>query len=121
MKIYIAGPMRGIPEFNFPAFHAAATRLRKEGNEVFSPAERDLEKYGTDFSAGNEAGSEEQAAVTHGFSIREAMSVDAKWICEQADAIVLLPGWENSKGAKAEKALAEAIGLKVIELGEEDR
>lgn len=114
MKIYLAGPMRGIPEFNFPAFHAAAANLRVWGHFVFSPAEKDNERHGTDISAGNATGSEEEAAAKHGFNLREALDVDLAWICAEAEAIALLPGWENSKGAKAEKAAAEALGLKVI-------
>ena len=42
-KVYVAGPMRGIPEFNFPAFFAAADKLRGDGFAVFNPAERDNE------------------------------------------------------------------------------
>ena len=114
MKIYVAGPMRGIPEFNFPAFHSAADKLRTDGHFVFNPAERDNEKHGTDISKGNLSGCEETAAKEHGFNLREALGADLVWICAEADAIALLPGWENSKGAKAEKATAEALGLDVI-------
>lgn len=116
MKIYVAGPMRGIPEFNFPAFHAASAKLRAEGHFVFSPAEKDNERHGTDISKGNANGCEEIAAKEHGFSLREALGVDLGWICAEADAIAMLPGWENSKGAKAEKAAADALGLEVIYL-----
>lgn len=116
MKIYVAGPMRGIPEFNYPAFNAATERLRTEGHTVFNPAEKDIEVHGTDISKGNDAGCIETASKNHGFSLRRALGDDTAWICANADAIALLPGWENSKGAKAEKALAEALGLEVMYL-----
>lgn len=113
MKIYLAGPMRGIPEFNFPAFFAGAEKLRAEGHEVFNPAERDNQKHGVDISKGNLAGCEEVAAKEHGFSLREALGADLAWICAEAEGIALLPGWENSRGAKAELAAAAALDLKV--------
>jgi hypothetical protein len=114
VKIYLAGPMRGIPEFNFPAFYAAAAALRAEGHDVFSPAERDNEKHGTDISKGNAAGCEHQAAKEHGFNLREALLADIRYICDHAEAIALLPGWERSKGVAAELATARALGLKEI-------
>jgi len=115
MKIYLAGPMRGVPEFNFPAFHEAANKLRSEGHYVFSPAERDNDKYGTDISKGNATGDESIAAKEHGFSLREALEADLSWICTHAEAIAMLPGWEKSKGATAEHATAIALGLKVLD------
>ncbi|WP_457825134.1 DUF4406 domain-containing protein, partial [Staphylococcus aureus] len=33
-RIYVAGPMSGLPELNFPAFHAAAAELRAQGFDV---------------------------------------------------------------------------------------
>ncbi len=116
MRVYIAGPMRGIPHFNFPAFHEAAAYFRSRGHEVFNPAERDNEAHGTDISAGNPTGCEDRAAAEHGFSLRDALHDDLAWICRHADAIALLPGWRNSKGATAERATALALGLEVIEL-----
>ena len=116
MKYYIAGPMRGIPEFNFPAFHVAAAKLRAEGHEVFSPAERDIEHHGVDISKGNAAGDEKLATEQHGFNLRDALGDDLAWICAQADAIALLPGWERSKGATAERATGIALGLHIRQL-----
>lgn len=114
MNVYLAGPMRSIPYFNFPAFHAYAKQLRAEGHSVFNPAERDNDRHGTDISKGNATGSQENATKDHGFNLREALGTDFAYICETADAIAMMPGWENSKGANAEKATAEALGLKVI-------
>lgn len=117
MRIYLAGPMRGIPEFNYPAFVDGAKRLRAEGHEVFSPAERDIERHGgVNIGQGNATGDEALAAETHGFSLRDALADDTAWICKHAEAIALLPGWENSRGANAELALSRALGLQEIYL-----
>lgn len=116
MKVYLAGPMRGYKEFNFPAFHAAARDLRADGHEVFSPAERDIARHGTDISKGNNSGSEAAAEKDHGFSLRVAVGEDLAWICENADGLALLPDWRNSKGACAERGVALALNLKVWEL-----
>lgn len=114
MKLYLAGPMRGYKDFNFPAFHAKAAELRAEGYEVFSPAERDEKKYGTEVSK-SETGSLTDVAATVGFSLREALGADCKWICEEADGIYLMKGWRASKGANAERALCVALGLLIID------
>ena len=118
MKIYLAGPMRGYKNFNFPAFDYAAGKLRGKGHDVFSPAERDREVYGDGLEQ-NEKGDEHVAASNHGFSLREALQADMDWICEFADTIALLPGWEKSTGANAEKALGDALGLTIMILGRE--
>ncbi|MBB3256888.1 DUF4406 domain-containing protein [Paraburkholderia sp. WP4_3_2] len=44
MKLYIAGPMTGYAELNFPAFHAEAARLRELGFEIVNPAEINADK-----------------------------------------------------------------------------
>lgn len=116
-KIYLAGPMRGYPEFNFPNFRRYAQNLRDCGFEVFSPAERDIEFHGTDISKGNITGDENEARDKHGFDLRHALGDDLAWICREADIIALMPGWEKSKGASAEYATALALGLEVVELG----
>lgn len=118
MKLYLAGPMRGYAEYNFPAFHAAAAKLREAGYTVFSPAEADMDEFGFDVSKEVPAG--DDAALSRKLKMdplafrRNVFERDALEICRNADGIALLPGWEKSLGARAERALAEAIGLKVF-------
>lgn len=114
MRIYLAGPMRDYPDFNFPAFDAASAELRTRGHEVFSPADHDRSKHGSDFGVGTSG----DHAEVPSFSIRDAMRDDLRWICERADAVVVLNGWEGSKGATAEVATALAIGAPVHPLEE---
>lgn len=102
-KAYVAGPMRHIKEFNFPAFFAAEDQLRLDGWEVFNPARHDLEMG---FNPEGMTGEEEP----EGFGIRDCMNADLNWITKNADAVFALPGWEKSKGAVAEMAAAFSIG-----------
>ena len=114
MKIYLSGPMRGVPYFNFPRFLEETKRLRSEGHEVFCPAESDLEAYGQEVC---NSPTGDLADIKHiSFSLREALLRDCKYICETADTIALLPGWEKSKGATAERALGVALGHKIMEI-----
>lgn len=117
MKIYLAGPMRGYENFNFPAFDYAAEKLRAKGFEVFSPAERDRDAYGADIQ--NNPTGDESKVTNPACTINDCMSADCEWICRHADAIALLPGWEKSSGANAELALSRAIGITEIKLGKE--
>lgn len=109
MKIYIAGPMTGLPEFNFPAFFEAAEYLQAEGHDTFNPAAKDKEIYGDD--VGSSPTGDVQDAAQHGFDIREALFLDLQFICKEADALYMLEGWERSTGARAEHATATALHL----------
>lgn len=123
-KIYLAGPMQNIPHFNFPRFNAVAKALRGNGHEVFNPAQKDIERHGgTDISATNATGSLDKSKEEHKFSLRQALKEDTAYICEHADCICLLPGWEKSNGAQAEHRLAVALlseGMEVIYMSEEE-
>lgn len=109
--IYLAGPMRGIRLFNFPAFDAAAHDLRKRGYSVISPADLDRDVGFDPLSLGN---SWDWTKTPDSFSLADAVDRDLTAV-RQADELCLLPDWNNSRGAKAEKALAEWIGKPVWE------
>jgi hypothetical protein len=113
MKVYLAGPMTGYPNLNFPAFDRFAARLRAVGYTVFNPAEKDRERDGVDWGQAVPSG-DRVALVKAGFNPRVAILDDLTWIAKEADAVALMPGWEKSKGAQAEYALAVFLGLELI-------
>lgn len=116
-KCYLAGPMSNIPQFNFPAFFSAEKELEARGYEVFNPARKDVENHGDAFYSCI-GGSHEELAAILGYKAdyKHFLKIDLNWILDNADAIAFLPGWENSKGVKAEKALAECLNLEQIYL-----
>lgn len=111
---YIAGPMRGIAYFNFPAFDAATIEVEALGYTPISPADLDRDA-GFDFSK-LPADTDLESI---GFSLLDAIDRDVDAL-KECDAIYMLQGWEKSKGARAEFALAEWMGLDVIHQQPED-
>lgn len=91
-KIYLAGPMTGLPDFNYPAFHAAAAKLRALGHEVLNPAENPVPACGT----------------WQGY-MRMALTQ-----LVQCECVVLLPGWSDSRGALIERKLAQVLFMEVV-------
>lgn len=112
-RVYIAGPMRGIEYFNFPAFDAARDRLRKFGLNAISPADMDRAIGFDPNQIANPEGYDWRDLNKVGFNLRDALDRDVAAL-KECDAIYLLDGWEGSKGAQAEKAVAEWLGLKVV-------
>lgn len=106
MKLYIAGPMRGYPELNFPAFRQATEALRKDGFEVVSPHEID-EAEGLVVEAGRED------EILADFDLEAALRRDLQEVLA-ADGIVLLPGWWASQGARLEACVALTSGRAVF-------
>jgi hypothetical protein len=91
-RIYIAGPMTGLPEFNHPLFNATAARLRSYGYEVSNPAENGLPVD----------------------SPREMhLRRDIAMLLE-CEAIYMLPGWKGSAGACLEYQIACELDYVVI-------
>ena len=101
MRVYVAGGMRGYDRFNFPAFDAAAAHLRAQGHEVRNPAEHD-----------RELGFDETKNSLEGFDLAKAFRWDIESVL-WAEAIAVLPGWENSQGASVETAVARMIGTPI--------
>lgn len=95
MIVYISGPMTGLPEYNYPAFNAAADLLRNGGFTVCNPAE---------FFGGL------------GDRTREEYMRESVRCLVACDAVVTLPNWEQSDGAVLEIEIAKQIGLPVTDL-----
>lgn len=99
-RLYLAGPMSGIAQLNFPKFNAEAARLRALGYEVVNPAELNNEDPGAVFATPEDA----QAHW------RACMRVDIAALL-QCDSVALLDGWTSSKGARLEQHVACELGM----------
>lgn len=110
-SIYIAGPMTGIKDFNFPAFFTAQAALEAQGWKVYNPAAKD-EEVQLDPTA--VASGDDKLAIAKGFDFRAAYTWDVLRIIE-GTGIYMLKGWEKSPGAFGEWAVAKAMQAKFPE------
>lgn len=89
MRLYIAGPMTGIADYNFPAFNAMADKMRAAGWHVENPADHGLVP-GADWA--------------------DYLRYDIGCLAS-CEAIMLLPGWTASRGARLEVSIAKELGV----------
>lgn len=99
-RVYIAGPMSGIEELNFPAFRRAAELVAEAGWTPVSPLDLELN----------------QDAVDGGGTDRHIYLREDFRLLLDCDAILLMRGWSTSVGANAELAVARMIGLDVYDI-----
>ena len=91
-RIYVSGPMSGLPDFNYPAFKEAAAALCRAGWDSVSPTETG-----------------QQEGWTWEDYMRAAIALQVT-----CDFVYMLPGWEQSRGATIEHALAHVFGQRVM-------
>lgn len=112
MKVYIAGPMTGVPQFNVPLFDHVAKQLRKQGFEVVSPAELDSPEMRRAALESRDGDYEVLKRAT-GETWGDVLARDVKWLSDTGiEAIVLLPHWWQSRGATLETTVGLLNRLK---------
>lgn len=112
LRVYIAGPMTGIRQFNFPAFFSMAASLRTAGFDVHSPAEMDDEA--TRAVAMTSPDGAPGSGSANGETWGDFLARDVKLLADSGiEAVVVLPGWQRSKGARLETFVASLVGLPV--------
>lgn len=92
--LYLGGPMSGYDNFNYAQFNNVAKILRSMGFTVINPAE----------TAGGDQ------SLPHS----KYMEIDLNYI-RTVDAVIFLPGWRQSRGAKIEAVVAAAYDKPTFE------
>jgi hypothetical protein len=110
MRLYIAGPMTGYVDYNFPAFQRAARVLVSLGFDVLNPAEKESTAEGKpELSLIPKKWGGDNTYITPG-AIREKDIRDLLF----CDGVVLLEGWMESWGALLEAAVAQVCEKKLF-------
>ena len=93
MTIYISGKITGTEDFR-ERFAHAESKLKQQGWRVINPAKKNAH-----FPAGTSWETYMRASIR---------------LLSRADAIYLLRGWRDSRGARLEQQIAVALGMTII-------
>ena len=118
-RVYLAGPMTGIPKFNFPAFEAATAKLRGKGLDVVSPHELDEPEIRL-AAAQSETGKLVDGKIA-GHSWGDILARDVKVVADNVGGIVFLDGWARSRGAKLEAVVGLLCNHRFYRLGPDEK
>ncbi len=92
-RLYLAGPMSGYADHNYPEFNRVASMLRTSGYEVFNPAEN----------------ADDGVRRPRSFYMRKDIPA-----LMDSDAIALLPDWQQSRGACLEIWIAIDLDMPIF-------
>jgi hypothetical protein len=121
--------MTGCPDLNRPAFDAAEKWLTAQGHFVINPhriselfgTAKELEKsFAIHYDLPGARVGLHFPDLIHGQDLAHAVMDADLAAVRSCDAIYLLRGWENSRGAKKELAEALTHGLQVMQEGGEE-
>lgn len=115
VRVYISGPMSGIPRANKEAFDAAKQEWLKYGADiVITPVDTNeafsQERYGRPYDWDNDPQS-----AQYGEEITDELIARDLTEVTKTDTVVVLPGWEKSRGALLEVHTALALKKTVVE------
>lgn len=109
MRVYIAGPIAGKPDGNRPAFEKRARELKALDHVPVNPW--DVSPVG---HQGDCIGDRVEGEDYHRYGCLLRADIEALMYC---DAISMLPGWRESRGASTEEHVARSLGLMIMHDG----
>lgn len=116
LTLYLAGPMSGIAQYNYPRFQEISKDLRGAGYNIINPAEQDSEQMQKDALASKDGlvngvmPVDDKTIKFSGETWGDVMARDVKLVFEKADGVVVMEGWEKSRGARLEVFIANLCG-----------
>lgn len=110
--LYLAGPMTGLPKFNFPSFVAATKELRKTGYTIITPVESDSPEV-QEAAWLSETG--DHADLPRGGAGSDPLVTALKNVedISKCAGVALLPSWYKSAGTRMEVETAHRFGIPV--------